>query len=246
MLHGASTAGFVSFVKVLKQTLIMVVVPLVLFCIACAVGAIDWKRDPLLPMSACMAIVIIAFNLIVFRFPGAGSHYMVQAVVALGYLLGRSFESLIKVSRHHGSGAWAVVLLLALQGIMNLPPLTQAMQPDFNRMAATQLEPTLRSEDLLLLDDPDQSRAIPYLLNRFDRYGYLLMMDPPRAESLLERDSPTKVGALVLTEQAMSTLVSSPEWSTVAQSIGRHFVRGSVFGSNFPIVIYLRRAREGS
>jgi hypothetical protein len=246
MLPEVSLGELVSFVKVVKQTLIIVIIPLALFCVACATGAIDWKRDLLLQLFACAAMVIIGFNLIVFRFPGAGNYYMVQAVVPLGYLVGRSFESLMKESGRHGSGTWVLLLLMTLQGVMNLPPLTQAMQPDFNRMAARQLEPALRSEDLLFLDDWNQSRAIPYLLNRFDRYGYLLMMDPSRAESLLEPDSPSKVGALVLSEEAISKLVSSPEWSTVAQLIGRDFVRTSVFGSTFPIVIYLRRHQNGS
>jgi len=80
----------------------------------------------------------LVFNLIVFHFPGA---YGPGCRVSLGYLFGRSFESLMKESRRHGSGTWAVLLLLTLHGIMNFPPLTQAMQPDFNRMAAKQLEP---------------------------------------------------------------------------------------------------------
>jgi hypothetical protein len=243
MLHGISLGEFVTFVKVLKKTLTMIVVPGALFCIACAVGAIDWKRDPLLQVSASVAMVVVIFNLIVFRFPGAGGSYMVQAIIPLGYMLGRSVESLMI---HSKAAALVSMLLVLIHGVINVPPLTEAMQPDFNRMAAKQLEPVLRSEDLLLLDDPSQSRAIPYILNRYDRYGYLLTMHPPRAEGLLERAGSGKVGALVLSEQAMLKLVSSPEWLAVARIIGRDFVRGSVFGSNFPIVIYFRRSREGS
>ena len=146
LLPNPNFGELVSFVKVVKQTLILTIVPLGSIVIAYAIGAINWKRDSLFQLFACASVVIIMFNLILYRFPGAGSYYMVQAVVPLGYLLGRSFESLMKVSRRQRSGIGAVLFLLTLHGIMNLPPITQAMLPDLNRIAAQQFEAVLPPE----------------------------------------------------------------------------------------------------
>jgi hypothetical protein len=226
--------------SVAKEILVKTIVPMTVLLIACALGRIDWGEH-LLRLSVLITLMVVAFDLGVYRMPGAGDYYMIMAVIPLGYILGRSFESLYEFFQR-ASAVWVLAVLLILHGILNVPPVTRAFVPDVDRLAAEQIARVLRSEDILLLDDESQARAIPFLLHRSDRYGFLLYkdMDVARAENLLQRDAVGRVGALVFTEQSLAKL-NSEKWSVVAQLIERKFFRASQMGSFPRLVVFLRR-----
>ena len=170
ILPGRSvTQEIIIFSGVAKQATMLIVVPIALLLIASALRKLDWT-DRLLRLFVLMIAAVVAFNLVLYRLPGAGNYYMVQAIIPLGYVLGRSLASLHKSIFQRSPAITALFALLILHGVLNLPPVTRAIQPDRDRMVAEKIAPILRSEDLLLLDDERQSRAIPYLLDRFDRY----------------------------------------------------------------------------
>src|SRR5262249_21319294 len=114
-------------------------------------------------------------------------------------------------------------------------------RPDIDRVVAEQIAPALRSEELLLLDDDSRSRTIPFLLHRYDRYGFVSSMDPSRVESLLQREGSDRVGAVVFLERSLSQL-KAEKWSAVAEVIERKFFRAPQIGSPATFVVFLRRS----
>lgn len=229
----------INFTSVAKQILVVTILPTTVLLIASAFGKIDWN-DRLLRLFVLMTVMVIAFNLIMYRLPGAGNYYMTQAVIPLGYILGRSFESLHKFFLQRPQAVFVLVVLLILHGVLNLPPATRAIQPNVNQMVADSLAPVLRFEDVLLLDDENQSRTIPYLLHRFDRYGFLFYMDPASAANLLQRNGSGRVGAMVFLAQSSAKLASE-KWSAVGVLIEQKFFRATQLGRNPQLVVYLRR-----
>ena len=226
------------FLSIAQRILALTVVPLTVFLTAWALGTIDWN-ERLFRLFLEVTIVVILFNLAIYRSPGAAGSNMLMAVVPLGYILGRSFESLLRL-RRGPVALWSLVFMIGLHGILNFPPVTRALQPDFNQMGADRIEPLLGKEDLLLLGDENQSRAIPFMLHRNDRYGFLFSMIPADALGLLAREGPGKVGALVLSEDNLAQL-QSEKWSSVSEIIDRRFYRADYIGTNYRLVILLPR-----
>jgi len=258
---GAQWTSFNEFEKIfeiVKNVLPMVIVTAVVFVMASSAGSIDWKDDRLLRLCVLMALVVVAFNIAVHRFPGAGDYYMTQAAIPLGYVFARSFGSLLHVKRS-GARLLALVALLTLHAMLNVQLgwgsqqrwvyglkdlLGTAGRLDAPKLVAANLAPFLRPDDVLLLDRwQSQSLAIAYWLNRSDRYTYLLQMDPIEAENLLERKSPGRVGALVFFgEEAQATLASNERWSGVEALLARDFVRSPQVQNAPDWTVYLRRA----
>ena len=233
----------IGFSSVAKQILAKTIVPITVLLIASALGRIDWS-ERLFRVFVLITVIVVAFNLAVYRMPGAGDYYMTMAAIPLGYVLGRSFESLYDSSRRP-SVSWTLAVLLILHGVLNLPPITRIFRPDVDRMVAEQIAPFLQSEDLLLLDDDARSRTIPFLLHRIDRYGFFFYLDPARVESLLQRDGLGRVGALVLLEQSLAQL-NSKKWSAVAELIDQKFYRVPPLGSSPRFVVFLWRHPNNS
>jgi hypothetical protein len=229
--------------SVAKQILVKTIVPITVLTIACVLGKIDWS-ERLFRLFALFAAMVVAFNLTVYRMPGAGNYYMTLATIPLGYILGRSFESLY-ASSQRSSATWALAALLVLHGVLNVPPISRALRPDVDRMVAKQIGAVLQSGDLLLLDNDARSRTIPFLLHRFDRYGFFFSIDPSRVENLLQRDGSGRVGALVFLEQSLAQL-RSEKWSAVAALIGRKFFRAPQVGSPPEFVVFIRRDPNNS
>jgi hypothetical protein len=228
----------VASTAVAKLVLAASIVPVTAFAIACALGKIDWN-DRLLRLFVLMTAMVIAFNLAVYRMPGAGGSYMVPAMVPLGYILGRSLESLHDSLAYRGPAVLALLILLLLHAALNLPPATRALLPDVYRTIADKIAPVLRPDELVLLDDEAQTRAVPYLLGRHDRYGYLFYMDPRSAERRLRQDGSGRVAALIFHERSMTQLTTE-KWSAVAALVEQKFVRVMQIGVNPPVVVYLR------
>jgi hypothetical protein len=224
--------------SVAKKILVKTIVPITVLLIACVLGRIDWS-ERLFRLFVLLTVMVVAFNLAVYRMPGAGDYYMTMAAIPLGYILGRSFESLYEFSRR-ASAIWALAVLLMMHGILNVPPVTRTFRPDVDRLVAEQIAPVLRSDDLLLLDGDARSRTIPFLLHRFDRYGFFFFMDPSRVENLLQRHGAGRVGALVLLEQSLTRLTSE-KWSTVAELVELKFFRAPQVGTPPQFVVFLRR-----
>ena len=84
----------------------MVIVPAIIFGVAKATKGTDWDGDQLFRLSVLMVVVVVAFNIVVHRMPGAGGYYMIQAAIPLGYLAARSFKSLF-----HAHRRWQVLIL---------------------------------------------------------------------------------------------------------------------------------------
>ena len=247
----------VSFLVTARNVALMVILPATVFAIACAAGSIDWRNDRLLRLCVLMAVVVVTFNLAVFRMPGGGDYYMIQAAIPLGYILARSYSSLFRVQR--ATAILALVALLTFHAVLNavagrgtgslqrwdhgvLDLVGAAGRQDTGSLVAANIAPYLQPEEILLLDDwEDQSRFIPYWLDRSDRYGYLFSMDPIRAENLLQREGPRSVGALVFLGESYLARLASEEWSGVAAQLARHFVRAPQVGSASDWTIYLRR-----
>jgi len=223
--------------SVAKGILTKTIVPITVLLIAWVLGRIDWS-ERLFRLFVLITVMVAAFNLAVYRMPGAGDYYMTMAVIPLGYILGRSFEALYEFSQR-GSGTWVLVVLVMLHGILNAPPITRVLRPDVDRMVAEQIAPVLRSEDFLLLDGDARSRTIPFLLHRSDRYGFFFFMDPSRVEYLLHREGSGRVGAVVFLEQSLARL-KSEKWSSVAELIERKFFRAPQAGSLPRFVVFLR------
>jgi hypothetical protein len=237
------TLEIMALSSVAKQILVKTIVPITVLLIACVWGRIDWS-ERLFRLFVLITVMVVAFNLAVYRMPGAGNYYMTMATIPLGYVLGRSFESLSEFSPRL-SVTWALAVLLILHGVLNVPPVTRALRPDVDRMVAEQIAPVLRPTDLVLLDDDSRSRAIPFLLHRFDRYGFFFFLDPSRAKNLLQRDGPGRVGALLFLERSLAQL-KSEKWSAVADLIEQKFFRAPQVETSSGFVVFLRRDLDNS
>jgi hypothetical protein len=196
-----------------------------------------YGRDPLVRLSVLMIVIVVAFNIAVYRMLTAGHYYMIQAALPLGYITAQSFNSLLQAHRW-----WHVLILtcvLTFHALLNVqfggggPErstnwLKDLMGPagrlDASKVVAANVAPSLGSEELLLLGW-NQSRVVPYWLNRPVLYGYLFDMDPIRAESLLNQKGPRRVGALVFFGEEK---LRSREWSRVEALLARDFVRARV------------------
>jgi hypothetical protein len=253
-----SYSEFEKIFEVVKNVLPMVIVTAVVFVMAKSAGSIDWKNDRLLRLCVLMAVVVVAFNIAVHRFPGAGDYYMTQAAIPLGYIFARSFDSLFYVKRSK-TFLLALVVLLTLHAMLTVQLgwgsqqrwvyglkdlLGTAGRLDAAKLVAANLAPFLRHDEVILLDRwQSQSLAIPYWLNRSDRYTYLLQMDPIEAENLLERKGEGRVGALVFfSEEAEATMASTERWSGVMALLARDFVRSPQVQKTSNWSVYLRRA----
>jgi hypothetical protein len=241
-------------IAVFKSILPKVIVPAMIFGVVKVTTSSEYGRDQLFRLSVLMTVVVVAFNMAVHRMPAAGGYYMIQAAIPLGYILAQSFWSLLRANR-----LWAVLILtcaLIFHAILNFqfggggPQRSTSWFKDLagpagrldgGKLVAANVAPSLRSEELLLLDGPNQSRMVPYWLNRSDRYGYLFDMDPIRAESLLYQRGPRRVGALVFFGDDTFAKLNSREWSRVEALIARDFVR-SMRVENAPGWIVFRRS----
>jgi hypothetical protein len=221
-----------------KKIMAISTIPLIFFFIACATRSIDWS-DQFLKLCVLLTLVVIAFNLAVFRMPGAGGYYMLQAVIPLGYILGRSIEALFTLSRLTFRSSY-VLLILLLQGVQSAPPATRSLQTDSNKAIVDRIATALRPDELLLLDDENQSRGIPFLLGRYDRYGFVLLMNPADVATLMQRDGAGRVGALIFLESNLEKL-GTERWAEVATLIETKFSRVMRLGHNHRILVYLRR-----
>jgi hypothetical protein len=260
-LEGGSGVSFFPELRgilvVARRVVPMVILPAAVFAIARAAGSIDWRNDRLLRLCVLMAVVVVTFNMAVHRAPGAGRYYMIQAAIPLGYILARSFSSLFQVQR---SGAvLALVALLTFHAIINAEAergtgsperwsagfadlIGAAGRQDTGRLVAAHIAPFLQPEEVLLLDHwRYQSRFIPYWLNRSDRYGYLFLIDPVRAENLLRREGPERVGALVFASKSSLARLASEKWAGVAALLARYFLRVPQVSGAPDWTIYLRR-----
>lgn len=85
----------VVLVSVARRIAAITLLPVTMLLIANGLGKIDWN-DGLLRLFAVLAAVVVAFNLAVHRMPGAGSFYMVQAAIPLGYVVGRSLSRCLR------------------------------------------------------------------------------------------------------------------------------------------------------
>lgn len=219
-----------------KTTLNIAALPLIALIIAAARGTIDWRGDPLLRLCTFFSLAVIGFNAVVYRMPGAGDYYVAEAVLPLGYILGRSLEALAPSAKALGAAAALVLAIsLGLNGLTFLPWLL----PRQEEAVAATLAPVLAATDVILLGDTSQSRAIPYLLGRSDRYGYLFHIDPAKVPDLLTRRGPGEVGAIVLSPHAMGRL-RAPGAAAIQAAVDENF---QTDGPPTPdgLAIYLRR-----
>jgi hypothetical protein len=238
---------------VFKKIIPMVAVPAVVFTIV-NWGSRNWKNEPLLLLCVLMVLVVIAFNLVVHRGPGAGHYYMTQAALPLGYIYAWSFNCLFHARR---VGVIAAMLAaLAFHSIINVNVAGGSQtrwgygwmdlvgpvgRLDQAKLVSARLAPSLGPEEVLLLDDWGfQNAAVPYWLNRL-RYSYLTTMEPIKVEKLLEQKGPHRVGAVIFRGQYTLTLLRRPEWAEVDALLSREFVRLQV--ENAPDwTIYIQRA----
>ena len=237
--RGHLAGEVVTLANVAKRVVAMTAIPLTMVAIASALGRIDW-RENLLRLFVVLAAVVAAFNLAVYRLPGAGDFYLVQAAIPLGYVLGRSIESLLGLSRSCAAVRVLAPVLIA-HAVLNVPPVTRAIQPKVDRAIAEEIAPSLHPDDVLLLGDETQSRAIPYWLQRHDRYGYLFYMGAAEAADLLQRDGAGKVAAMVLPDGSSAKLMT-PEWSKAAAVIEREFSLMPQTADTHGQQVYLRRS----
>ena len=208
-----------NFRRIVKMMLTIAAPPLVALIAAAARGALDWRRDPLLRLCTFFGLAVLGFNAAVYRMPGAGDYYMVEAVLPLGYVLGRSLEALVPSGRARGAAA---ALVLAISLGLNAPGYLPYSLPSLEAPVAAALAPVLALTDILLLGDTSQSRAIPHLLGRSDRYCYLFFIDPAKVPTLLARRGSGQVGAIVLSPHALGRL-HAPQSSAILAAVDENF-----------------------
>jgi len=202
-----------------KMMLTVAALPLAALIVAAGRGTLDWRGDPLLRLSTFLGLVVLGFNVVLYRLPGAGGYYVVEAVVPFGYVLGRALPALVPPGRALGATAAAVLAIsLGLNAPVDLP----YFLPSKEAPVAAALAPLLAPADILLLGDTSQSRAIPHLLGRSDRYGYLFHVDPANVPELLARQGPGQVGAIVLSPHAIGRL-HGPKAAAILAAVDQNF-----------------------
>lgn len=93
---------------------------------------------------------------------------------------------------------------------------------------------------MLLLDHWDiQGREIPYWSEISDRYGYMMSIAPTDAEALLEREGPTRVGAVVFNTAAYLDQLNTTKWLPVGAALAAGFRRVDPEIGDY--VIFLRK-----
>ena len=233
----SSVLNLSGILAVSKQIIPKVIVPAIFIGVVQSKISNKYGADPLVRLSVLMIVIVVAFNIAVYRMPTAGHYYMIQAALPLGYITAKSFNSILQAHRR-----WHVLILtfvLTFHALLNVqfggggPErstnwLKDLMGPagrlDASKVVAADVAPSLRSKELLLLGW-NQARVVPYWLNRPVLYGYLFDMDPIRAESLLDQKGPRRVGALVFFGEEK---LRSREWSRVEALLARDFVRARV------------------
>jgi hypothetical protein len=95
-----------------------------------------------------------------------------------------------------------------------------------SRSAARLVQDAIGPREMLLLDHWDiQGREIPYWSGISDRYGYMMSVDPSKAEELLRREGPERVGAVVFNTTAYLDQLATGKWSTVGAALADGFRR---------------------
>jgi hypothetical protein len=232
------------FVTVLPWVACAFVIPLALFALAAVRRRLPLRGDPLLRLSLALAVVVAAFNVVLFELPGAGGQYMAQAALPLGYIFARSLIVLIDIRRYMGV-VIATALLLANAAInvpwpystpqrayTNFRQLHENWHTDGDYLVASRIAEGLGPREILLLDSSKfQARSIPYWLGLPDRQGYLLDISPNGAAALLERQGDGRVGALAFRGDGAATILATEPWAEVASLIEMRYERTDVPGA---------------
>lgn len=190
--------------------------------------------DPLFRLSVLLIVSVALFNLAVFRMPGAGGYYMIQAAPPLGYVMGRSIAEIIETRRLRALGVILMLTLMHLTvnwqwgnpGLQRWDAGSKSLRSlsgrDFYSRAADVLKGRLQPNDILLMDGwKYQGRILPVLLRRPDHYGFLFDMTPDRAEAVI-RESPVAAVALLGKESELQ--LHTDEWAGVRDLISRSFI----------------------
>jgi hypothetical protein len=243
----ASPAGSPSFdqlLPVLIGVALAYMIPLALFALAVVRRRLSLRSDPLLRLSLALAVVVAAFNVVLFRMPGAGGYYMAQAALPLGYVFARSLMALID-TRRYVAVVVAMALLLA-NAVINFPPeystpqrwssnfsqLNENWHTDGDYLVASRIAESVGPKEIVLIDHWNfQGRAIPYWLGVPERHGYLLGMSPDDAVALLERRGEDRVGALAFRGDGAAKILATEEWAKVSSLIETHYERTDVPGA---------------
>ena len=215
-------------------------------------GKIRLAQEPLLSLCVYLSLMVAAFNLIMFRMPGGGDYYMVQAAVPLAYVTARSIGALVPGGR--------VLILTLVAAAINLgaslplgsdPPqrwsagllairsgLTQA---DQTRAVADAIRQHVRPGQTILMDDWQyQAHTLSYWLDSAAPSGYLLEMQPEQAAHLIGLTGTGQVGAIAFVGSGAIQTLQDGKWAQVWQQITANFVETSIAGSP-DWHVYLRR-----
>ena len=198
--------------------------------------------DPLLLLSIYLTIAVGLFNLIVFKMPGAGTYYMIQAGAPLGYMVARGVVSMLRGYRATPTIS-VILLLLALNATLNFQPgssadrqrwgtgfseLTDKKNTNSYDLVAARLSTELAPNQVLLMDGWNyQSRILPFLLRRADGYGFLFDMPKTNLVEMLQRDDGGNIGAIAFFGRDLLARFNSSDWSAARALVSRSFVRAS-------------------
>jgi hypothetical protein len=213
--------------------------PLVLLLVAATVGRVQVSKEPLLLLSFALSMAVAAFNVVVFRMPGAGTYYMTQAAIPLAYIAARSIVAICGTEKLVVAGAAIGLNALASLpiGLDALPRFdaglsgitTGITKADQTRLVANALAPLLGAEDIVLLDGWQfQSRALPYWLGRWSNYGYLLDMEPDAAAKLLAGTGTNRIAAVAFLGDGAEEILRGDKWLSVAMTVKTSFVELNV------------------
>ncbi len=214
----------------------LVAVPLVLYVLARATAPDETRNDPLLNLSVYLAVVVAAFNIVMYRMPGTYTYYMIQAALPLAYIAARSV-TILAVSPARTVAPTIVGALLTLIttfqfGIVapqrwgaGLPMLVEGVvEADQARHLAQELSATLGPYEVVMLDNwQGQGREIPYWMRRTDRYGYLGDTSPEVASMLLGRTGADRVAYLVFRNADFLKQLDQPEWQSAKALVGEQY-----------------------
>lgn len=227
-IFSAQAQGSVDLVALARGAavaLAQAALPIGMYILARIAAPDDAKADPLLTLSFWLSLVVVAFNIVTYRMPGAASYYMTQAAIPLAYMAARSILLAAPVARRW---AWAAVLVGVINLVLTLPlGWTQNQYwnwnafvqgtagPDQARLVSDEISRTLQPDEVVLLDSEVQGREIPYWLGLSSHIGFINAMEPKHADELLDRTGAGRVAYIVFRWDEMLNKMKSPPWEDV-------------------------------
>jgi hypothetical protein len=241
-----SGAGFdpIRMGELATRAVAIAALPVGLYALARATAPEATRRDPLLNLSLYLGVVVVAFNIVMYRMPGAANYYMIQGALPLAYVAGKSILILSGSARRAAVrtaiGALLTLVVTFQLGNLSLqrwgaglPALAQGIvQPDQARLVAQELTRTLQPGETVLLDGwQSQGREIPYWLRRSSHYGYLTSMPHDAANAALQREGDGAVAFVVFHGNTAFATLSGPDWQETWRLVTEHYDYVQVAGA---------------